>query len=356
MRAFDRRRGGFLITYAISAGLFSAEEPSPSALWELRLLGIDTPAKREELRACPKRRRVRLAWLGLRPSAIFGAPRILRAWLGQDGVSRKLLGGFPGEHVSIVDHDCADPEADTHDTQMGRVILEITLPLGVDVELHVLKAGPSFQDYAEKFRRAAESADVVSLYQSFWGEDARAITKAIRESPSALFISPYVEHAGAPTSTAPQGSACRPWEAGTIGHFVTVAPLARANAAGTILTPTDRGPLDSEAINFIAPSYHASGAGGTCPSAAVAVACALFLYAISPERPEPPAIIGLLRETSTVDRSVLVFEGGFSSDAIDRLQDQIAELRGAPEGRRRKLDAPGVLNLYRAYRRIRDVR
>ncbi|MBN1420894.1 MAG: hypothetical protein JXP34_19135 [Planctomycetes bacterium] len=328
------RSARILQAWAISAGLLSGAEPNPSALWELRLLGADTPARREALRAFPKRRRVRLAVVG------------------QDGVSRARLGGFPDDRVSMVYHACADPGADTHDTQMCRLILEITSPLGVDVEVHVWQAGPSFQDYADKFRRAAEGADVVSLYQSFWGDEARAITKAIRESPSALFISPYVEHAGAATSTTPQGSACRPWEPGTIGHFVTVAPLARRNAAGTIVAPADRGPSDSEAINFIAPSYHASGAGGTCPSATVAVACALYLYAISPERPAPAAIIDLLRETSAVERSLLVFEGGFSADAIERLREQIAGLRRAPEGRQRKLDAPGVLNLYDAHRRI----
>lgn len=321
---------------AFFAGLLSAEEPAASALWELRLLGVDTAAKREALRAFPKRRRVRLAVVG------------------EGGLSRRSLGKLAEEPVSIVYHECADPEADTHDTQMCRAILELASPLGVEIEVHVWQAGPSFQDYAEKFRRAGAAADIVALYQSFWGEESRAIAEAIRESPTALFVSPYVEHGGAPTKTTPQGDACRPWDPGTIEHFVTVAPLARRNPEGTILTPLDRDATDSEAINFIAPSYHASGPGGTCPSAAVATACAAFLYAVWPEKPRPAEVIDLLRQTSAVDPSVLAFDGGFSREAVERLARQVAELRCPREGRRRKLDAPGVLSLHGAYLRVAE--
>ena len=262
---------------AVPADVADPEEPTASAAWELRLLGVDRPDRLAELRTFPKKRRVHLAIVG------------------QDGVSRKHLEPFPGGGNSIVYHDCQDPGADTHDTQMSRVIFEITHPLGVEIELHVWQAGPSYQDYANKFRQAAGVAHIVSLYQSFWGTETPAITEAIRGSPRALFISPYVEHAGKPTSNTPQGSACRPWEEGTIGHFVTVVPLARREACGTIFTPSDRGPSDSEAISFIAPSYHANGPGGTCPSAAVATACAVYLYAVCPQVPQPEPITRLMR-------------------------------------------------------------
>ena len=310
-----------------------AEEPVTSAAWELRLLGVDGPERLAELRAFPKRRRVRLGVVG------------------SSGVSRNRLERFFDEGNRIIYHDCADPDANTHDTQMSRVIFEITRTLGVRIELHAWQAGPSLDDYAEKFGQAGGVAQIVSLYQSFWGEETPAITEAIRGSPGALFISPYVEHGGNPTGNTPQGSACRPWQEGTIGHFVTVAPLARRDPSGRILTPSDRGPSDSEAINFIAPSYHANGPGGTCPSAAVAVACAAYLVAVSPEVPKPGEIVALLRETSAIDRAVLASDDGFAGEAVDRLQKQVGQLRNPPDGKQRKLDAPGVLNLYRAYQR-----
>jgi len=105
-------------------------------------------------------------------------------------------------------------------------------------------------------------------------------------------------------------------------------------------------------VQAVASAAEIAVPGGTCPSAAVAVACAAYLYAVWPDTPQPDAIIRLLRETSTIDRTVLVSEGAFPDDAIDRLEHQIVELRNPPDGRQRKLDAPGVLNLYRAYQRL----
>jgi hypothetical protein len=272
--------------------------------------------------------------------------------VGQNGVSANQLAPLLTSGNSLVYHDCTDPDANTHDTQMARVILEITRPLGVALELHVWQAGPSYRDYAEKFRQAAKVAHIVALYQSFWGRNAAAITQAIRESPMALFISPYVEHGGRPTGEAPQGSACKPWAADSIPHFVTVVPLARKQSQGALLTPTDRGPTDSEAINFIAPSYHASGTGGTCPSAATAAACAAYLYAVLPEVPSPTDAVDRLRAISRIDRAVLTSVEEFDAAAIDRLEQQIKTLRQAAPDRQRKLDAPGVLNLYEAWRHL----
>jgi len=318
-----------------AAGQVAGDEgPAPAAAWELRLLGVDGPERLAEMRAFPKRRPVRLAVVG------------------SSGVSRRRLARFLDRGSRVVYHGCEDPDANTHDTQMSLVVFEIARPLGIEIELHAWQAGPSMEDYAEKFAQAGAAAQIVSLYQSFWGDGTAAITEAIRRSPGALFVSPYVEHGGHPTSKTPQGSACRPWQPDTIGHFVTVTPLARRNPGGTILTPSDRGPSDSEAINFIAPSYHANGPGGTCPSAAVAVACAAYLVAVWPEVPEPSRIVSLLRETSTIDRAVLVADDAFAGEAIDRLEGQIGALRNPPPGHQRKLDAPGALNLYRAFQRL----
>ena len=311
-----------------STGVFP--EPSAAAMWELRLLGCTTPARLARLRRLAKRRRVSLGIVG------------------QDGVSRRQLEPLLGDVDTLRYHGCDDPGTNTHDTQMARVILELTRPLGVRLDVHIWQAGPAFSDYAAKFRQAARKADIVVLFQSFWGTDAGLITRAIRQSPGALFISPYVEFGGHPTSQTPQGSACRPWSGGTIGHFVTVAPLPRRGTPGIIVHPSDRGPGDTEAVNFIAPSYHANGPGGTCPSAAVATACACYLYALSPARPTPAEIIARLRRSSTLDRERLTSVAEFDAAAIERLAEQIARLRHPPTGRRRKLDAAGVLDLYAA--------
>ena len=291
-----------------------ADEPTPAAAWELRALGVGEPARLDQLRTQPKLRCVRLAIVG------------------QNGVSAKQLGPLLTSGNSLVYHDCVDPDANTHDTQMARVILELTRPLGVSLELHVWQAGPSFQDYADKFRQAAKVAHIVALYQSFWGKNAAAITQAIRESPTALFISPYVEHGGHATSQTPQGSACKPWAADSIPYFLTVVPLARKQSQGVLLTPTDRGPTDSEAINLIAPSYYASGPGGTCPSAATATACAAYLYAVLPTEPSPTDAVDRLRAMSRVDRAVLTSVEEFNAAAIDRLEKQIETLRQAAPG------------------------
>lgn len=317
-----------------SVAFVGADEPTPAAAWELRVLGVNEPARLDQLRTQPKLRCVRLAIVG------------------QNGVSAKQLKPLLSSGDSLVYHDCIDPDADTHDTQMARVILEITRPLGVALELHVWQAGPSRSDYADKFRQAAKVAHIVALFQSFWGEKAAVITQAIRESPTALFISPYVEHGGHPTSETPQGSACKPWAADSIPHFVTVVPLARKESQGGLLTPADRGPTDSEAINLIAPSYHASGPGGTCPSAATAAACAAYLYAVLPKEPPPTVAVDRLRAISRIDQAALTSVEEFDSAAIDRLEKQIETLRQAAPDRQRKLDAPGVLNLYEAWRSL----
>ena len=70
-----------------------------------------------------------------------------------------------------------------------------------------------------------------------------------------------------------------------------------------------------------------------------AVACALYLYAVYPEKPSPPAIISLMRETSTIDQKIFASEETFSNAEIDLLKKQVSRLRHPPDGRQRKLDA-----------------
>ena len=326
------RFGVLIIAACASAAAGGAVRPS--AAWELKLLGVSDEARLAELASFAKQRTVKLAIVG------------------QGGVSAKQLGPMLLDGSKVVYHDCTDPDTDTHDTQAAGVILAITNALGVSVELHLWQPGQDYADVADKFRQAAEVADIVCLYQSFWGPTTPSIHEAIRESDRALFVSPYVEVGSNQTSNAPQGSACKPWTEGSSLHFVTAAPLSRRASNGRIVSPLDRGPEDSEAINFIAPSYHASGPGGTCPAAEVVAACAVYLYAVMPDQPTPSNVIDLLRETATIDRELLTSASEFDDAAIDHLEEQIQHLRHPPEGKQRKLDAAGVLHLYNAYRRL----
>ena len=105
---------------------------------------------------------------------------------------------------------------------------------------------------------------VVAFFQSFWGSETAQIVQSIREAEGCLFVSPYVEHGGLPTSTCVQGHSAKPWGEGLV-NFVTASPVAR-KAPGEFINPAN-GEGDMEVVNFAAPSYYASGAGGTCPSA-----------------------------------------------------------------------------------------
>jgi hypothetical protein len=310
-----------------------AADLAPSAQWELAALGVGA----QDLAAIAgsaRKRAVELAVVG-------------QGGLSAGPVSELLIGGN-----TLLHHGCADAGSNTHDTQEARVILELTGPLGVEVHLHCLQAGEAFADVAEKFRQAAKVADVVLTFQSFWGPDAALITAAIRESPRALVLSPYVEHGGNGTGETPQGHAAKPWNPGSIGHFATVVPLSRRSGDGKLLQPLARGDLDTEAVNLIAPSYHANGAGGTCPAAAVAGAVACYVYAARALKPAPTEVIDLLRRTSKVDRAALTSAPPLNEAAVDSLERDIRALTVPPAGARRTLDAAGVIHLGEIHREL----
>jgi hypothetical protein len=321
------------------AGAAWPQEALTGADWELRALGVRDAAMLRDLAALARARPVTLAIVGT------------------GGISRSLLEpllveGNTFEYRTWPQGQPADTGENTHDTQAAHVILSITSRLGIAVHLLSYQPGEPVGDVAANFQQAASEADIVALYQSFWG-DVGAITAAIEASPGALFISPYVEVGPNPTSTCPQGSAAKPWAEG-LAHFVTVIPAARS-APGELLTPLAR-PEDSEAVNFVAPSYYASGAGGTCPSAEVAVAVAAYIVAASPTKPAPTEIVQVMRETSCVDREALTTLPEFTDDAISQLETRIAALHGPPEGTPRKLDAPGLLSLRAILERLRAAR
>ena len=308
-------------------------KPVVWAAWELKCLGVNDDAKLKAMFEFPKRRRVSLAVVG------------------QGGVSTKgRLARFFKAGNTATYHDCKDPGRYTHDTGQVEVTLDVTAALGVQVDLHLYQPGSSYSDVARKFREAAKIADVVCLFQSFWGSNAKQITQAIRRSPTALFVSPYVAHGGRPTSETPQGSALKPWVKGSIEHFVLAVPLARRGTKGNIESPLDRGPQDTEAVNFITPSHHSSG--GTCPAGGTTAACALYLYAIMPHKPKPAEVVDLLRATSKLDAKIITSMPEFDDKTVEQLRKKIQLLRRPPKGKKRKLDAPGVLNLYDAYLKV----
>jgi len=307
-----------------------AQHPSlTGADWELHALGVTTPRRLAALRAEVRR-----------PVTI--------AIVGQGGVSQSLLepvlvAGNTLEYRQWPEGQAPDPGTDTHDTQAARVILDLTLKLNLTVRLLVYHAAESDESEAQALARAGAEADIVTLYQSFWG-DVSSLGESIRRSRRALFISPYVEVGDTPTSACLQAYAAKPWAEG-LAHFVTVIPLART-APGVLLTPLSRPEQDSEVVNFIAPSYYASGAGGTCPSAEVAAAVAAYAIAASRDRPSPRDVVALLGETSLVDRAALTSVPEFTEAAVAAIEQQITALASPPEGTPRKLDARGILNLW----------
>jgi hypothetical protein len=176
------------------------------------------------------------------------------------------------------------------------------------------------------------------------------MAQSMGAASGALFISPYVEVGDAATSTCLQAHSAKPWADG-FPHFVTVVPLAR-RATGSLVTPLSRPGQDSEVINFIAPSFYASGAGGTCPSAEVAVVVAACIIAASRDKPSPGDTVALMRQTSVVDRAALGSLPEFPEPTLARIEEQITALARPAEGRPRKLDATGILNLWAVHERI----
>lgn len=304
--------------------------------WEAHALGITTPERLAAVRAAAVRRPVTLAIVG------------------QGGVSESLLepvlvDGTTLEYRQWPEGQAPDPGTNTHDTQAARVILDLTHKLGIHVRLLVYHVGETTGSVAEGFAQAGAEADIVALYQSFWG-NVQVMADSIGKASGALFISPYVEVGPRDTATCLQAHAAKPWAEG-FSHFITTIPLAR-RAPGVLLTPQSRPGQDTEAINFVAPSYYASGAGGTCPSAEVAAAVAAYIVAAIPDKPTPGEIVALMRRTATIDPVALGSLPEFDEASLTALGEQIAALATATDTKPRKLDATGVLNLWAIHEQI----
>ena len=310
------------------------------ARWTLTSLGVTDEARLGRLRRLASRQAVSLAIVG------------------QGGVSKKVLGELLSQGNSLEyrmgpNFPNCDPEKSTHDTGMARVILGLTSALGIHVDVLVYQPGEEFSSVAEAFAQAGHEADIVAFFQSFWGNEVALMVDSIAQANGALFIGPYGEVGSRHTSTSLQAHAAKPWQSenGGIPHLVTAAPLAR-KSDGSLLKPLDRGAVDTETINFVAPSYYASGPGGTCLGAVVTTAVAAYIYAARETKPDPLTVLNLLRQTANVDRELLTMAPEFNDETIDRLQQHIDSLVNPTPPKSRKLDTPGVLNLYALYSRM----
>ncbi|MGC9318379.1 MAG: hypothetical protein ACP5KN_10165 [Armatimonadota bacterium] len=315
-----------------AAAAYGQQQSEPTgADWELHALGVPVGERLEAARA------------------IAGGRPVVLAIVGQGGVSETLLQPALGEHATLEYRDGAmDPGTSTHDTAAARVILDLTSRLGVQVRLLVYQPGEPFRDVADAMAKAGAEADIVAFFQSFWGPDVSYITDAIAQADGCLFVSPYVEYQSRPTSTCVQAHSAKPWAEG-LAHFVTAAPVAY-KAPGRILQPAS-GEEDTEIINFVAPSYYASGAGGTCPAGEVTAAVAAYVMAASPSEPSPAEVVAIMRETVALDTAVLAERLGYDAATAAELVEQIAALT-SPEQGPRKLDAAGVLDLWAIHQRL----
>jgi len=331
------KRMTFVLGVAVlAAGLAAAGDIPQGARWELTALGLTTNGRLTDLRSLSGRRPVTLAIVGT------------------GGISRRQLSSRLDAQARLRCCQCpnypdCDPRNNTHDTGQAQVILDLTRALGIRVKLLYYQPANSYPAIAKAFAEAGRRADIVITFQSYWG-NVGSIIDSIAQAQDALIISPYVEHGGQPTSTCPQGHAANPWGEGIL-HFITTVPLAR-KAPGHLTGTANRGPQDSEIINFIVPSYYASGAGGTCPSAAVASAVAAWVYSASVHRLRPTEVVRILRETVALDAGVLTSLPEFGEEEIDRLEAEIRTKIDPGPNKSRKLDAAGVVNLYRIYQHV----
>ncbi len=303
------------------------------------MLGVITPQRLAALRTAVRR-------------------PVTMAIVGTGGVSKSrlasvLVRGNTLQYRGFARDATCDPATETHDTSAARVILDLTLQLGVQVKLLVYQPADDYARVARALEAAGHAAPLVSLYQSYWGDadDIKLLTSGIARAPEALFISPYVEVGDRPTNSALQG-ACARLGGGGLANLLTAAPVAR-KAPGQLLTPRS-GPTDSEVICLLAPSYYASGAGGTCPAGEVATACAAYVLAATPRPLTPPALADLLRCSSVCDRHALTSVPEYGTGAFAKLCAEIKRLGGAGGTGPVKLDVAGVLNLWEAYRLLAE--
>lgn len=324
-----------LAALAVS-GAWAGSTPLPawdqipeSARWELQMLGGTDAARLAQLRAQVSKRVVRLALVG------------------EGGVSRRRLRPHLYRGCTFAYRTGAETGGADHDTGQIAVILDLLGALGVRIHLTSYQPPDDFAQLAQAFAAAGQEADLVVTYHSFWGDGVTQIAAAMAARPQALYLAPYGEIGEPRTSTSMQAHSFKPWGGG-LPNLFTCAPLAR-KSDGSLLIPSHRDARDTEIINFLAPSHHASGPGGTCPSVGVVAAVAAYASAAAPVALDRAALVRLLRRSVTVDAAALTSAPPFTAEHLARLRTSLAELEQPDAGHLRKVDLPGVLSLWRLH-------
>jgi len=321
---------GLSLSAALAASALPTWDALPeSARWELQMLGVTDAARLAQARALVTNRLVRLALVG------------------EGGLSRKVLLPHLYRGCTMVYRTGGDSGRGAHDTGQIAVILDLLGALGVRVHLTSYQPADDFAQVAAAFAAAGEEADLVVTYHSFWGEKVTLITDAMASRPDAVFLAPYGEVGEPRTSTSMQAHSYKPWDPhGSLPNLFTCTPLAR-KSDGSVLIPSHRDAADTEIINFIAPSYHASGPGGTCPSVGVVAAVAAYACAAAPHPLTREALVARLRQSVTVDEAALTSAPPFTAAHMAKLRASLATLQEPDAGHPRKVDLPGVMSLSR---------
>ena len=298
--------------------------------WEAYMLGVNDKDKLEKVRKLARKRVVTLAAIGM-------------GGVSKSRLAKVLVSGNTLEYCD----GAADPKKETHDTVHLRILLKLTLELGIKVRLLVCHPH-SYEACGKAFKQAGKTADLVIFYHSFWGDKVPAMMEQVKQSSNTLFLCPYAQVGNRPTSTCSQAYAVHPDESG-IPNLVTCIPFSR-KTGGALIHPLCRSAeTDSETINFIAPSYYAANTGATCLAAGVTTTVAAYIVAASPEKPTPAQILKLMRENVTVDRKLLTSLPDFNDSQVDKIESEIDFLVKPDKTGLRRLDTPGVLNLWKIF-------
>ena len=298
----------------------------PYVLWDAFMLGVDTPEKIRALKKAQKR----IPVIGL--VSVNGLKRSIHESLLTDGRDIEYVMG-------------TEAPSTMHDDYQISEVLQIARHLGLAVKIKVFHAASN--DVALALDAAGKSCDIVITYSSFWG-GVPPMIQAIADHPNTLFIAPYAEISSRPpTGTSLQGQARHPDGKGQ-RNFITTIPLSRASK-GSLLTPSRRDANDFETINFVAPSSYASEQGVTCPSVGVTAVVAAFVASFSPEPVPAKRIIKLMKQTVTDPEKLMLQLTDFDESSVRTLREHLKDLTTTDQTNIRRLEADGVLNLWRIY-------
>lgn len=297
--------------------------------WEAFMLGIDSPAKFSSLKAAVKRQ----------PIIALVTP---------SGVNREVLKGVLNsghelEYITGSPQSCKN----NHDNYQISEVLQIAKVLGFSIKVLVYQAETP-QALAEAFKGAGQKADIVITYHSFWGNEYRKLAQSLIDNTKTLYIAPYAEiQSKPPTGTSFQGNASHPDGTG-IANFITTIPLAR-NSQGVLLTPSCRDKKDSETINFIAPSSYASGPGETCPSVGVTAVTAAYIASTQINPIPATRMIKIMRDNLSLPDKRMLMLVNYNHKSVENLRSHLKRLTSPDKAGIRRLERPGVLDLWQIY-------